>query len=93
MGTPEFVAGWSEVWVAWDPLNLWLGSEEGAVPWRTEPLTCGVYADSGWSVPEWIHSGPADVTIEATLKKTLKLTKRQTCAHVWVKHVILRQKR
>lgn len=56
MGTLKFVVDWSEVWVAWDSLNLWLGSEKGPILWRTVPLTREVYADCGWSVPEWICS-------------------------------------
>lgn len=27
VGTPEFVANWSEIWVAENPWDLWLASE------------------------------------------------------------------
>lgn len=29
MGTPKLVVRWSEVWVAWRPLDLWMVSERG----------------------------------------------------------------
>ena len=32
MGTPKFVVGWAEVWVARAP-HLQLASEKGAVSW------------------------------------------------------------
>ena len=32
MGTPEFVLGWVEMWVAY-ALHLWLASEVGIVLW------------------------------------------------------------
>lgn len=41
-GIPEFA---SRVKVAWQTLNLWLPSEVGAILERTEPLTCGVWAN------------------------------------------------
>lgn len=37
MGTSKFVASWSEAWVAWGPLSLWLLSEVKAVLWGPCP--------------------------------------------------------
>lgn len=31
MESPEFVARWAELWVAWGHPNLWVASEVGAV--------------------------------------------------------------
>lgn len=40
MGSPEFVANWFEVRVAfWGSLNLWLVSEVRAILWELFPLT------------------------------------------------------
>lgn len=32
--------------------KLWLAFEVRAVLWRTDPLTCGFCANSGWLMPE-----------------------------------------
>lgn len=39
MGTPEFVASWSEVQAAWEPPNLHVVSEMRAVLLGTMPLS------------------------------------------------------
>ena len=51
MGTPKFVASWSELWAARDP-KVHLVSEVGASLWRTEPFTGGVCTNFEWLVPE-----------------------------------------
>lgn len=44
IGTLQFVASWSEMWMARDP-NVWLVSKVKTISWKTEPLTCGVYTN------------------------------------------------
>lgn len=45
MGTPKFVVGWAELWIAWGS-PLYLASEVEALLW-VEPLACEVCANSG----------------------------------------------
>ena len=44
--TPEFVASWSEVSVAWGPPNLQLAPKAKAIIWKTVPITCEIWPDS-----------------------------------------------
>lgn len=53
MGIPKLtVYWWSEVRVAWGPLNFSVVLKAGAVLWQTVPLTCQVHLNSGWVVTE-----------------------------------------
>lgn len=54
IGTPEFVASWSEIQVTWGPLNLRMVSEV------REPCPYGIQfdSDSGWLVSEQYCSTP-----------------------------------
>ena len=58
MGTPEFVAGWSEAQMAWDPptQSLWLVFKERGVSWRRMSSACEGCAKSGWLVSGLHHT-------------------------------------
>ena len=48
MGTPQFIASWSEGHVTWGPPNLWLPPEVNTVLLGTVPLTSRVCTNSWW---------------------------------------------
>lgn len=48
MGTPQFIASWSEVHVTWGPPKLWLPPEVNRVLLGTVPLTSRVCTNSWW---------------------------------------------